>query len=807
MFKNYVKTTLRSLFNNKLFSFINVFGLSVGIACTFLIVLNIQDELSYDRFFEGGDQIYRVALNRIYPDNEVDYAVIPITIGEAIETDFPEVEACTRVFSQNNEFITRVGERHFRERYVILADSNFFDFFNFPLIAGDQSTVLKTPNGFVLTESTARRYFGDSSAVGKMINVPNGEIMVTGVCKDVPKNSHFRFDFVGNLAITGITRSPDYLAFSVKTYLKIKEGTDPDALESKFPDLVERYAAGQIESRMGVTYKDYIAAGNGYNYFLQPLKDIHLHSNLRGEIKPNGNIIYVYIFIIVAGFLLLIACINFMNLSTARSTDRALEVGMRKVIGAQKKQLVWQFLIESFAITVISMILAVVLVELMLPAFNNLAGKELEVSYFGNWFTLPMLLLLGLVVGFFAGSYPSFILSAMQPLQFMKGRFISTRAGTFLRNTLVVFQFSISIILIAVTLLVGRQMNYFMNKDLGFSRDNILILQRTYLLQENHDAFRQELLKNPDIESVASSNTMISGGYYFGNFFQTSNMGSEILTSDAMIVDEHFIETLDLTIIDGRSFSEEFNDSLSLIINESTITEFGLDDPIGKELYLNMDEGPIVKMTIVGVVKDFHNNSLHQNIKAFVLFSQTGPFGGGNNILSMRVKPKNIKKTISYIEEKWEEFLPGQPISYSFLDDDLANMYSNEKNSGRIFGVFSLLAIVIASVGLFGLAAFVTQKRTKEIGIRKVMGSTVSRIIRLLSTNFAKLVGIAFLIATPLAFFAIKRWLHNFAYQTQISVWIFVLAGLIALIIALITISFHTIKVANSNPADSLRYE
>lgn len=470
MFTNYVKIAIRNITGKKLFSFINVFGLSVGIACTFLIVLNILDELSYDRFFADGDQIYRVALNRIYPENQVDYAIIPSSIGEAIENDLPEVESCNRVFSGNNEFITQVGEKQFRERYVILADSNFFEFFDFPLIEGDKSEVLKTPNGFVLTETTAKKYFGDSSAVGKMINVPNGDLMVTGVCKDVPKNSHFKFDFVGNLAITGLTQVPNYLGFSVKTYLKVTEGTDPEKLEKKFPDIVKKYAAGQIESRMGVTFEDYTAAGNGYNYFLQPLQDIHLHSNLQQEIKPNGNIIYVYIFIIIAAFLLLIACINFMNLSTARSTDRALEVGMRKVIGAQKKQLVWQFLIESIALTVISLVLAVVMVELILPAFNNLAGKQLEIQYFSNLFTLPILLGLGLIVGFLAGSYPSFVLSAMRPLQFMKGSFISTKSGAFLRNALVIFQFSISIILIAVTLLVGRQLNYFVNKDLGFSK-------------------------------------------------------------------------------------------------------------------------------------------------------------------------------------------------------------------------------------------------------------------------------------------------------------------------------------------------
>ncbi len=806
MFKNYVKIAIRNLVNNKLFSFINVFGLSVGIACTFLIILNIQDELSYDRFFKDGDRIYRVALNRIYPDNQVDYAVIPISIGEAIDMDFPEVESCTRVFSQDNEFITQVGDRQFREQYVILADSNFFEFFNFPLIEGDQSTVLNTPNGFVLTESTARRYFGDSTAVGKIITVPNGELLVTGVCEDVPGNSHFRFDFVGNLAVTGLTRVPDYLAFSVKTYLKLKEGTDSEALEAKFPDLVERYAAGQIESRMGVTFKDYTAAGNGYNYFLQPLKDIHLYSNLRSEIKPNGNIIYVYIFIIVAIFLLIIACINFINLSTARSTDRALEVGMRKVIGAQKKQLVWQFLNESLATVVFSLAFALVLTELMLPAFNNLAGKDLEIRFFGNWFTLPILLTLGLFVGFIAGSYPSFVLSAMQPLQFMKGRFISTKAGSLLRNVLVVFQFSVSIILIAVTLLVGRQMIFFMNKDLGFRKGNILVLERVFPLQENLDAFKQELLKYPDIESVATSNTPVSGGYYFGNFFQASNMSSEVLTTDAMVIDEDFIETLGLTLVEGRNFSEEFNDSLSLIINESTTSEFGLENPIGSTLYLNIDEGSTAKMTVVGVVKDFHNNSLHQNIKAFVLFSNTGPYNG-NGILNIKVKPESRDKTIAYIEQKWQEFLPEQPVSYTFLDDNLETMYSNEKTSGQIFGIFSLLAIVIATVGLFGLAAFVTRKRTKEIGIRKVMGSTVVWIITRLSGSFTRLIGIAFIIATPIGYLAMKKWLQNFAYQTHLDIWIFVQAGLIALIIALITISFHTIRVANSNPADSLRYE
>ncbi|UCG27797.1 MAG: ABC transporter permease [Bacteroidales bacterium] len=806
MFHNYLKITLRNLANNKLFSFINIFGLSVGIACTFLIVLNIQDELSYDRFFKDGNRIYRVSLNRIYPDNQIGYAIIPSSIGEAMENDFPEVESCTRLFTQDQEIIFRYGENIFREKYFILADSNFFDFFHYPLIKGDSKEVLKTPNGLVLTESMALKYFGSTDVIDSTLTTAFGEFLVTGICEDLPYNTHFRFDFIGPLSRTGLLNVQDYISFSVKTYLKLREDTNPDNLEAKFPELVRKYAAGQIESRMGVTFDDYTAAGNGYHYYLTPLKDIHLHSHLENEIKPNGNIIYVYIFISIAIFLLIIACINFMNLSTARYADRAREVGMRKILGGQKKQLVWQFLGESLAVTFSSMLLSVVLTELMLPAFNNLAGKTLIISYFGNWFTIPVLAGLTLFVGFFAGSYPSFYLSTVQPIQFMRGKFSTSRGGIFMRNLLVIFQFGVSITLIAVTLLVSRQMKYFFNKDLGFERENIVLLERAGFLGENMDAFKQELMKYPGIESVASSNTLISGGYYFGMFFQVDNLTSEILTSRGMVIDYDYIPTLGLHLIEGRGFSKIYNDSLSIILNESAVKEFGLKDPVGSKLYLNNEPNGTALMTVVGVVQDFHYNSLHQDIKSFVLFSNTGPFGGFG-ILNIRIGKENQHQTIKHIEQRWEEFIPDQPVSYTFLDDRLGNMYNNEKTSGKVFGVFSLLAIIIAGVGLFGLAAFVARKRTKEIGIRKVMGSSINRVALLLSVSFAKLVGIAFVVATPIAFIAIKKWLQNFAYRTPVSIWIFILAGLMALLVALFTISFHTVKVANSNPADSLRYE
>lgn len=823
MFKNIIKIALRNLWKKKLFSLINIIGLSIGIASFFLITVNLKDEFSFDNFHDNSENLYRVALERIYPDNVVFYATIPFSIGEAMLNDFPEVEKMTRILQLRQEVVFRYEEKSFEEDKIFFVEDNFFEIFNFPLLEGDPAQVFSSQNSMVITQETAIKYFGDDDALGKRISTPQGEFLISGVCKNIPKNSHMEFDFIASLNLLGINRQPNYVSFSVHTYITLKGGTSPEAIETKMPALVEQYAAGPIQARSGISYQEYIAAGNGYNYFLQSIRDIHLHSNLTSEIKPNSNITYVYVLIAIALFLIIIACINFMNLATARSAARAREVGIRKIVGSLRSSIIRQFLFESLLLSYISLVVAVGLVKLILPLFNSLARKELEISYFSDPFNLLLLLALGLLVGILAGSYPAFVLSSYQPAAVLKGRFSTSRKGTRMRNVLVVFQFAISIFLISMTLLVSRQMDFLVNKDLGYEKENLLIVERAYSLGARAEAFKQELSNIPGVLSSAGSDTTITGGFYYGFMFQTEQ-DSEIKTTRGMTIDKDFVDTMKLEIIDGRSFSREFDDSTNIIINEAGIKEFGWNDPVGMKLKRLGDPGETIgDYTVVGVAKDFHYNSLHEDIDSFVLFSfaerrlqragqppptqQQRPPALIYPLLNIRLDPENTASALTAIEETWKKFNPQQPFSYSFMDERLDILYQNERTSGRIFGIFSILAILIACIGLFGLSAFMAEQRTKEIGIRKVMGSTATQIVVLLSKNFAKLVAGAFLLAVPLAYYVMAQWLQNFSFRTSIQIWIFFLAGFAALIVAQLTICFQAIKAANANPADSLRFE
>ena len=806
MIKNLFKIAIRNIWIRKFFSLINIMGLTIGIACFFLIIVNVRDEFSYDNFHENKDRIYRVALERIYPDNVVFYSVIPFSIGEAMQTDFPEVENMTRLLDPRQSVVFQYEDKTYEEDKILFAEPNFFDVFSVTLIMGDQEKVFSTQNSIVMTEEKALKYFADEDPIGKILTIPQGELMVSGVMENVPKNSHLEFDFLVSMALTGIQNQPNYVSFSAHTYIVVKEGTSPGVIEEKMPVLVERYAAGQIQAQTGQSFAEYTAAGNGYNYFLQPIQDIHLHSNLNSEIKPNGNITYVYVQIAIAFFLITIACINFMNLTTAQSTSRAREVGIRKIVGSTRGSLIRQFLFESVMVSLISLILAMVLIQLILPTFNQLTRKELELKNLLDPFNVFLFLIIGIVAGLFAGSYPSFVLSSFRPVTVLKGRFTTSRMGIRLRNALVVFQFALSIILMSMTLMVFIQMRFIRNRDLGFDEQNVIVIERAFSLQNKGEAFKQELRTIPGVVGVAGSNTLVQGGYYFGVFFR-SQKNPEVKTTRAMVIDQDFIKTMELKVIDGRGFSKEFNDERNVIINESTIGEFGWTDPVGMRItLLGDDNDPTGEYTIVGVVKDFHYDSLHKDIDSFVFMS----YPQEQRIftyINIRIGPENVPETVAAIGEKWAQFSPQQPISYFFLEDRLNDLYNNEKTSGQIFNIFSVLAIVIACVGLFGLSAFIASQRTKEIGIRKVLGSTGSKIVILLSKDFAKLVLFAFIGAVPISYYVMTRWLQNFAYRTDIQFWIFLLAGLAAVLVAQLTISFQALKAANIHPAEALRFE
>lgn len=806
MFKNLIKVAFRNIWKKKLFSFINIVGLSVGIACFFLIIINVRHEFSYDKFQKNGDRIYRIALERIYPDNVVFYAIIPYSIGDAMVADFPEIEQITRVLANRNSIMLGYQEKSYEEKKILFVESNFFEMFSIPLIKGTPETIFSTPNSMVMTRDSALKYFGDEDPVGKYITTPQGPAMVSGVCENIPANSHMEFDFLVSLNLIGFQNRPNYVSFSVHTYVMLKGGISPEDVEAKMPGLVERYAAGPIQAQTGLSFKEYVAAGNGYNYFFQPIRDIHLHSNLEAEIKANGNITYVFVLVAIAVFLIIIAYINFMNLATARSASRAREVGIRKIVGSTKSSLIRQFLFESLVMSLISVVVAAFLVQLLLPVFNQLTQKQLEIQYLKEPFNVVFLLAIGLFVGFLAGLYPAFVLSSFRPVTVLKGRFTTSRSGTRMRNALVVLQFAISIICIAMTLLVYRQMDFMRKKDLGFDKENTVVIERAFTLQNRAEAFKQELRTLPGVVNAAGSNTIVSGGGYYGIMFQAEG-DPEVKTTRGMNIDEDFIDTMGLEITQGRGFSREFNEARNVIINESTIKEFGWNEPVGMKIrYLGEEDEPIGEYTIIGVVKDFHYNSLHSPINSFVLLGIPNDQRNFAN-LQIKIKPNNIGETLGAIDQKWKEFNPQEPMSYYFLDDKLDEMYGNEKTSGQIFSIFSLLAIVIACIGLFGLSAYMAELRTKEIGIRKVLGSTSSKIVVLLSKDFAKLVALAFIIATPLAYYAMTRWLQSFAFRSPVYVWIFLVAGLAAVLIAQLTISFQALKAANTDPAEALRFE
>ena len=810
MFRSFFLIAIRNINRNRLFSLINIFGLSIGLACVFIILLYVRNEFSYDRHYPDGDRIFRLALNRIYPDARVSYPIVPHSVGPTMLADYPEVEACTRIMSFGGEIPLQFGDQTFNEANVVAADSNIFEFFSIPLLQGDPNNLLKDVNEVVLSESTARKYFGEEEAIGKTINVIGfQEVVVSGIFEDLPENTHLKFDIISSIKVMGFIEQPSYVTFSALTYIRLSDAGLADEIEARLPELIRNYGAGQIQANMGVSYDDYIAAGNGYDYFFQPLRKIHLHSNMEGELKNNGNFNYVFISISIAIFILILACINFINLSTARSTERAREVGIRKVVGSNRGLLIKQFLSESTIITLIGLIFAVVLAELILPSFNFLSGRNLSINYLDS-FTLPVLLGFGLLVGLLSGSFPAFVLSSFLPTQVLKGKYTSSAGGKITRNVLVVVQFTVSVFLISFTFLVYKQLVYLFNTDMGFNRENIIVIEGG-IPAEQRETFKQELEQFSWVSHTGASGSEITGGFYPGFMVQIENYGSEVITSRFLTVDEDFLSTMDIRVLQGRGFSRNYKDSLNVLINETAVRDFSLTNPIGAKIIdpVQNDEGvmELREWTVIGVVNDFHYTSLHDRMNSFVLQSTTGPNGPFTRLLYVRLNTDKLSMAIEGLETKWMEFFPERPFKYYFLDDNIGDMYANDRTSGTLFSIFTVLAILIACVGLFGLAAFIAEQKTKEIGIRKVNGASVNRIVILISSSFNKLILLAILISVPLSYWSFSKWLNNFAYRCNIPFWIFIVSGLLALGIAFLTVSFHAIRTANKNPADILHYE
>ncbi len=811
MFKNYLKIALRNLLRHKGYSLINIAGLAVGIACCLLILLYVQDELAYDRHHEKAGQIYRVVLDGRLAGKDFNFAVASAPLAVILPKELPEVLASTRLQNRSG-ILVRYGEKRFTEDRIFYADSTVFGVFTMPLLLGNAQTALVQPNAIVLTATMAAKYFGDESPIGNTLTLDNQDYQITGVMQDVPRQSHFHPDFLASMATLSDSRDQNWLSNNFYTYVVLPANASAKEFEAKLAAVVKKYADPQVKAAVGFGFDEFIASGGRYRYLLQRLTDIHLHSKLDVEIDPAGagDIKYIYIFSAIAVFILLIACINFMNLATARSANRAKEVGVRKVLGSFRAQLVQQFLSESILISCTALLIAIGLAELLLPTFNHLAGKQLHAGFLASKLALLGLIGFGLLVGIIAGSYPAFFLASFRPVSVLKGKLRSGAGSNRLRSGLVVFQFAISIALIAGTAVVQQQLQYVQSENLGFDKEHVVVIQKAGELKQQGQAFKQELLRSPNVMNASAASDVP------GKWFDNTTVQAEGAPPDRLELfwylsaDEDFVKTLDMKIAAGRNFSKAFStDSSAVIINETAGKRLGWTDAVGKKLVLlGRTPEESLKFTVIGVLKDFHFESLRQKIRPMGLFLQGGlSFSLTPECVAVRIRPQNLPATLAFLENKWRLFVPHHPFEYSFLDADFDALYRAEQRTGKIFGTFSALAIFIACLGLFGLASFTTEQRTKEIGVRKVLGASVSQVVVLLSKDFTRLVLIALMIAAPVAYLAMNRWLQDFAYRINIGAWTFVLAGGLALVIALLTVSFQSIKAALANPVEALRYE
>jgi putative ABC transport system permease protein len=800
MIRNYIKTAYRSLKKNKGFTVLNVLGLSVGLATCLLIVFYVVDELSYDRYNVNANRIYRITEQVKFNGNEGSYAASEAPLMGNIK-NLQGIEKYARMLPTESLFISprkyfiKKGNDDIQENNIIFAESNIFDVFTLPMIEGTPSNALTEPHSVVITESTAKKYFNKTDVVGQTLTLNDtGIYKITGVLKDIPAQSHFNYNVFVSFSSIPESKVNSWGFAGMHNYIMLKPGTNVKALQTEIT---------KIEIESSYSPKLWNTGSNYLRVVLTPLLDIHLHSNSQYELSKGGSIEYVYIFSVIAIFILLIACVNFMNLSTARSANRAKEVGVRKVLGSARKYLIAQFLTESFLVTLFSTIIALILVWLLLPLFNQMADKHLSFTAHSMVWLIPSLLAIVLVISFLAGSYPAFFLSAFQPIDVLKGKVSAGFKGGFLRSFLVVFQFSISIFLIIGTIVIYNQLNYIHNKSLGFNRSQVLVIKNVTNLGAHAKLLKQELKQFPGVVSTTMTGYLPTGEdrSVTALFPHLPIYLKDDVLTQFWAVDEDYISTMGIQLVAGRNFSSQMaSDSSAIIVNEAYTKHLDVKNPLGKIVY--RDSYGIQPYHIIGIMKDFNFSSLHDKIGNAVLY-----YAEDRGAISVKVKTANLPALLSQVENKWKSLAPNQPFTYSFMDADFDATYRSEQRIGTIFICFTTLAICIACLGLFGLAAYAAEQRNKEIGIRKVLGASVSTIVNMLSMDFIKLVFIAIIIASPAAWWAMNKWLEGFAYRISIQWWIVALAGFTALFIAFITISFQSIRAAIANPVKSLRSE
>lgn len=802
MIKNYCKIAWRNLVKNKTFAFINIVGLSVGLTCFMLIAAFVYDELSYDRYSAQASQLYRVGIHLDANGGTTDFPMVDAAVGNGIKETFPEVLASTR-YQGGPALFVKYNDKQFKEEKTVYLDSNFLNTFSIPLIEGDQHTALNEPMTVVISNTTAHKYFGTETALGKTLTVGNEGYKVTGVYDKVPDNSHFHFDMAMSSASIRRNYAETWSNVTHFTYLVLQPGTDAAKLEAKLPQVVSKYVVPEIQQDMGVSLAEAQKSISTFRFYLQPITDIHLRSHTKYELEAGGDSNYLYIFGALAIFILLLACVNFVNLSTAAASKRAREVGIRKVMGSLRGQLVIQFLAESLLLSFIATIIALGIVYALLPAYNNLAGKQISFGFF----LTPQALLAAagvcMLVGILAGIYPSFFISAFKPIRVLKGALTGQRRSI-LRSSLVVFQFTVSTALIIATIVVYRQLDYMQNKKLGYNKEQVLIIQDTYSLGNNQRAFKQQLLQDTRVQSASLSSSVpainrMDGTQIYAKSLNPGDARNEIQTG-IYRVDYDYLPTLGMQLAGGRNFSKDFpSDSAAVLVNETAVKELGITgNPIGRTIVRSGRR----EFTIVGVVKDFHFASARQKIAPLLMLLSNN----GGTVIA-KIKTPDIKGFLADVKQQWASFGAEAPFNYTFLDDRFTALYAAEEKTGKLFTLFAILSILIASLGLFGLVAFTTEQRTREIGIRKVLGASVQQVLLLVSKDFLYLVLIAFVIAIPTTWWTMTKWLDDFAYRTTISWWIFGAAGIMALLVAILTVSAQAVKAALSNPVKSLRSE
>ncbi len=822
MIANYFKIAWRNVLRHTNSSLINIMGLAIGLTGVILIALFIWDELQYDQFFKDANRVYRVNIEGKMGDNEFYAGYTPPPVGATLVENYPEITSFTRLYRpgvgvfQNNTN----PQRQFNENNIFAVDAKFLEVLSYPLAKGNPETCLIEANSIVITPQVARKYFGNEDPLGKTLlyGQDKKEMKVTGVLEDMKDlTASVKFDIlmpVENFEVVEYFNW-SWVWLNMATYVKVSEKAAENPglgahLESQFPEMLKVQAANAFK-RIGQPYEEFLEKGNKWNLHLQPLTDIHLYSTgITSAVTEQNNIKNLYIFGLIAVFIIVLACVNYMNLATAQSARRTKEIGIRTVLGSSRSHLRGQFLAEAFLFTFIATVVAVLLSVLLLPVFNELSGKAIT----PDALQVPQIWLLVIGVSFFtailSGLYPALYLTSFAPVKILKGANIKSIKGRFIRNQLVIFQFIIAITLIISTIVVYAQLDYSNSRDLGFDRENILILNNTEKLQVNEEAFRQRIATLPQVKSTTISSHVISRSA-FGDFYvpETKEPNEQIAQDIALssyLVDDQFMETLGLEILQGRGFDNRFNDSLSVIINETAARQIGWENPVGQSI--RYPGGKQESYTVVGVLKDFNVESLHTSIEPFALFSRISQsYTAETSYITIKLNPGNPRETIAAIESLWHNFQPGVPFKYSFLDEDLAAAYVADQRLAKLFGIFTFLAIFVACLGLFGLVAFTAQQRTKEIGIRKVVGAGNIDIVKLLSVDFIKLLGIAILIAAPLAWYGMNKWLQDFAYRIEMTWWMYALGGLLAFIIALGTVSFKAIKAATANPVKSLRTE